>query len=293
MSMIFAAVICDADDPCSAKTAYDPESSFTMSRRSTTLPFYFWKFGSNSEFLRWHRSINDAKWTFLTWFLASSITSFLFLTFVSCHAGILSSFSHSFSTAAFASGILNAWGIGMNLWPRLWWVKEFVPFAVMRSWWCLCPAPSSLGLVYSSASTTQACFVLRFPILRWVSPLLFIGILQGIAAGIGTYNFLRAAFIVSLNSSSFGSMKNIPLNCLAFSSCGFSMAHLCFALSFSMHQTYDFHISGHTSSGREVVCFLVSPRTTGILLVAFLFVERILWILSMSLTIPFLHARSQ
>ena len=41
MSMIFAAVICDADDPCSVNTAYDPESSFTMSRRSTTLLFYF------------------------------------------------------------------------------------------------------------------------------------------------------------------------------------------------------------------------------------------------------------
>ena len=49
----------------------------------------------------------------------------------------------------------------------------------------------------------------------------FIGILQGIAAGIGTSNFLRAAIIVSLNSSSFGSMKNIPLNCLALSGFGF------------------------------------------------------------------------
>ena len=64
MSMTFAAVICDADDPCSAKTAYDPESSFTLSPRSTTLPLYFWCWGSNSEFLRWQRSINDAKVSF-------------------------------------------------------------------------------------------------------------------------------------------------------------------------------------------------------------------------------------
>ena len=42
MSMTFAAVICDADDPCSVNTAYDPESSFAMSPRSTTLPLYFW-----------------------------------------------------------------------------------------------------------------------------------------------------------------------------------------------------------------------------------------------------------
>ena len=78
-----------------------------------------------------------------------------------------------------------------------------------------------------------------------------------IAAGIGTSNFKRAAFIVSLNSSSFGSIKNILLNCLALSSFGFSIAHLCFAFFFAASDIH-FHISGHTSSGREVVCFLVS-----------------------------------
>ena len=41
MSMTIAAVICDADDPCSVNTAYDPEPSFTMSPRSRTLPWYF------------------------------------------------------------------------------------------------------------------------------------------------------------------------------------------------------------------------------------------------------------
>ena len=39
MSMTFAAAICD--DPCSLNTAYDPESSFTMSPCSTTLPLFF------------------------------------------------------------------------------------------------------------------------------------------------------------------------------------------------------------------------------------------------------------
>ena len=58
-----------------------------------------------------------------------------------------------FSAAASASGIFNAWGIGMNLCTRLQWVIEFFPFAVMWYWWGLCPAPSSLGLVPSSAST--------------------------------------------------------------------------------------------------------------------------------------------
>ena len=41
MSMTFAAVICDADDPCSVNAAYDPDSSFTTSPRSTTLLLYF------------------------------------------------------------------------------------------------------------------------------------------------------------------------------------------------------------------------------------------------------------
>ena len=29
-SIAFAAVICEADDPCSVTAAYEPESSFTM-----------------------------------------------------------------------------------------------------------------------------------------------------------------------------------------------------------------------------------------------------------------------
>ena len=259
MSMTFAAVIWGADDPCSVNTAYEPESSFTVSPRSTTLPLYFWYWGSSSEFLRWQRSINDGKWTFLHLFFASSITSYLFLTFVSCHAKIFSSFSHYFSTAAFASGFFlmleaSEWICAQDCNDLL---IKFIHFAMMWSWWSLCPAPSSLGLVLSSASTIQAYFVLRVPILWWVSPLLFIGILQGIAAGIGTSNFLRAAFIVSLNSSSVGSMKNIPLNCLVLSSFGFSIAHLCFTFFFTASEIH-FHVSGHTSSGREVFCFLVS-----------------------------------
>ena len=76
-----------------------------------------------------------------------------------------------------------------------------------------------------------------------------------IAAGIGTSNFLRAAFIVSLKSSSFGSIKNIPLNCLVLSSFGFSTAHVGFAFFFTASDI-DVHLSGHTS-GREVFRFLV------------------------------------
>ena len=72
-----------------------------------------------------------------------------------------------------------------------------------------------------------------------------------------TSNCLRAASIMSLTSSSFGSMKFPPLKCLALSGFGFSIVHLCFAFFFAASDIR-VHISGHTSSGREVFCFLVS-----------------------------------
>ena len=62
-------------------------------------------------------SINDAKCTVLSSFLTSSFTSFLVLTFVSCHAGFFFFFffSNSLVTATFASDIFFAVGIGINL----------------------------------------------------------------------------------------------------------------------------------------------------------------------------------
>ena len=45
----------------------------------------------------------------------SRITSLFALYFVFCHAGNFSSFSHSWSTSAFKSGIFIAWTIGTNL----------------------------------------------------------------------------------------------------------------------------------------------------------------------------------
>ena len=115
ISIIFAAVICDADGPCSVNTACDPESSSTVSPRSTTRPLYFWCFASNSAFFKWQMSISEAEWTFAPFVLVSSITSFSVLTFVSCHAGIFPIVPFFFSTAAFAPGMFNARSIGINL----------------------------------------------------------------------------------------------------------------------------------------------------------------------------------
>ena len=62
-------------------------------------------------------------------------------------------------------------------------------------------------LVDSSASTMHAFFVLWVPEVLQVSLYFPPLVMQGIAAGIGSSNFLRAFFIVSLNSASAGSVK--------------------------------------------------------------------------------------
>ena len=82
------------------------------------------------------------------------------------------------------------------------------------------------------------------------SPLLFIGILQGIAAGIGIYQFPRPFFINVLE------FLILRINEI-MSSFGISIAHLCFALRIAA-SIICLHISGHTLSGLEIVCFLVS-----------------------------------
>ena len=64
----------------------------------------------------------------------------------------------------------------------------------MWSSWFLCRAPSKRFLVDSSASTMHAYFVMRSSGVRQVSLYFLPLILQGIAAGIGTSNFLRAIF---------------------------------------------------------------------------------------------------
>ena len=92
-----------------------------------------------------------------------------------------------FATTAFASSIfIIAWGIGINLRTKLWWLSEFIPFAAMWFSWYLWGTPSNRIFIDSSASAIQAFFVLCYPILRQVSLLLwYIGVLQGIAAVIG------------------------------------------------------------------------------------------------------------
>ena len=142
----FAAVIWDADDPCSVNTAYDPGSSFTMLPRSTTRPLYLWFVGSNSAFLRWHHQCSKVDFPFS--FCASRTTFCLLLTLSSCYAGIVSSFFHSLSGAAFASGIFMACGSSQCIFC----LRCDLHYFSGRD-------GSTLCLVDSWASTIQAYFV--------------------------------------------------------------------------------------------------------------------------------------
>ena len=69
--------------------------------------------------LKLNRISYVAKLTFFLSVCSSRITSFLLLTLFNGQAGIVSSFFHSLSTAAFASGIFIAWGIGINCHPMI------------------------------------------------------------------------------------------------------------------------------------------------------------------------------
>ena len=51
-SNTLAAVMCDAGDPCSVNTAYEPESSFTTSLRKIGQHLYLWNCFSKSEFFK-------------------------------------------------------------------------------------------------------------------------------------------------------------------------------------------------------------------------------------------------
>ena len=131
---------------------------------------------------------------------------------------------------------------------------NFSPFpAKWSSWWCGSEFPIRI-LVDSSASRLHASFV---SILLDVPLPQFFIILHGIAGATDVSNFLRAFLMVSLNSVSSGSMKQIPRNFRAFSRWSFSLDHFCFSFSLACFPI-DFQSSGHRWSGLDVSCFLVN-----------------------------------
>ena len=102
----------------------------------------------------------------------------------------------------------------------------------------------------------HAYLVLAGSGLRQVSLHVPLLILQGMDAGIGTSNFFRA-FLKGFFELRICWINEIPLNFLALSSFGCSIAHFCFPLRCPASDIV-FHISGHKWSGLNVVGFFVS-----------------------------------
>ena len=188
--------------------------------------YFFENCGSNSEILRWQRSIKDEKWTVWPFVLASAITSLLFWTFVSCLASILQYFQ-LFLHCCHCMWYVNCTTHWKNWSTRLYWLSEFMPFPAMWSSWFLLWDPTMRVLIVSWASTIQAYFVVCFPTvpevsLRWWS-----------------WNLKQCCWHrnFQLSSSIFHQMleffiKEKPRNLLALSSFGFSTAPFLLSLAF-------------------------------------------------------------
>ena len=199
-SITFAAVIChelffSKDCAGSGVVLYNVTSENDSS-------FVLLEFGFQLLIFRWQMSINEAKWTFFSSLCTSRITSFFCSSFYpKSKAGVASSFFYSLSTAAFASGIFIACGIGINLCTKLSCTIELYPLPAIWSSWCSGRDDYKSCLVDSWASTIQACFVFEIlPELAVSAPVsdelawLLVPFLQGIGTSIGTSNFLLALY---------------------------------------------------------------------------------------------------
>ena len=103
-------------NPCSVNTAYEPESSFTTSRPSTTRPFAFMELRFQFRVLHIAEVHERRKWTVFAFFWC--LLNDLLLTFFPSLAGNFSHFSHSLRAAAFAPGTVIVWGHGTRLCAR-------------------------------------------------------------------------------------------------------------------------------------------------------------------------------
>ena len=127
-------------------------------------------------------------------FLASATTS-LFFDFRQLPCRYFLGFSPFFVHCCFRIWFFIALGKVINLCTWLQWLTELIRFtAVWSSWSLCCRVPSKRFLVDSWASTMRAYLVSGVSGLRQVSLYVHLLILQGIAAGIGTSNFLGRFF---------------------------------------------------------------------------------------------------
>ena len=117
-------------------SALAPESSFTMSPRSTTLSLYFW-----------NHQCSKVDFPFL--FICFQNNIFPALHFVQFPRWQVFELLHSLSTAAFATRIFIACDSGINLCTKLQWLTELNPFSAMWSSWILGRGDSRRFLVDS------------------------------------------------------------------------------------------------------------------------------------------------
>ena len=154
----------------------------------------------------------------------------------------------------------------------------------MWSSWSFGRDDSKRCLVDSWASTMHACFVFGilldaslFASVSWKLERFFVPFLQGIAASIGSSNFLLAVLMVSLKFTIFWISERNPLSCRASSSFGFSFAHYWFSFFWAL-----FLILTQTSSNK-FSCLVVAWITTCNPLEVALSREWTWWILSKNL----------
>ena len=172
------------------------------------LPWYFCNFGSNSAFFDVTDVHRCSKVDSL--FLVFPELLVLLLTFSEFHAGIVSSFSHSLSTAASASWIFFACEFGINVCTKLWWVIDVESLLKMRSSCFVSIEDSTHCLVDSWDSTIHSHIVFIFcslPIFGFALVLTMLGcLLYGMAEAIGLaivfleiLIFFRVFSVVSIN----------------------------------------------------------------------------------------------
>ena len=131
------------------------------------------------------------KMYFTSLFLASSITSDLFLTFARFHVEIFSSFLHSLSTAFFASGNFIAWGTGKICAPYCNDAVNYILFlqSGLREF-LVQFLPHAASFLDSSASKIDVNLDLWLAFVLRVTPCLLLFVhLQGMAGAVGISNF--------------------------------------------------------------------------------------------------------
>ena len=137
-----AADKCDAEVPCSLKTAKQPLSSRTMSPRNTMRPLNSRTAFCNSLCFSWQSCMTWPKCTLRFAFRASDSTSSYSRTESSSHAFLPSSFFHSFSSAALAAGIWRALSMAIGVCTRAQNSSDTKPAGAKFSWctvqFCFC-----------------------------------------------------------------------------------------------------------------------------------------------------------